>query len=235
MIYFISFGSDRRYEELSCQIIRDLSSVYRQSFSRIFTADDLPASFIDYASRYRRGFGYWIWKPWIVRRTLGILRPNDVVLYCDGRCGMANKGGTIRWFDEFLQRTEFDVAAWQMRFVEKHWTTADLLSRVSSQYTAAARETGQFAATFHAWRVNGRSMRLASLWLEFMARNPALCRDEPSRLPNDAEFKENRHDQSVFSLTLKSLRASNELSVLTFNNSHIYSDNLLPHQKQHPS
>ena len=37
-----------------------------------------------------------------------------------------------------------------------------------------------------------------------MEKNYDLCRDEPSKTTNHESFVENRHDQSVFSLTVKS-------------------------------
>ena len=235
MIYFVSFGSNYKYEEQSYQVMRDLCSVYRKSFYRIFTVADIPGDINEYAKRYRRGYGYWIWKPWLVRQVLGTLATNDIVLYFDGRCGVARKGSGVGWLNEFAEKPEFDIAAWQMDYVERHWTTGDLLDRISGDNRVADGATGQFAATFHAWRVNARTLRFASLWLDFMARNPGLCRDEPSRLPNDPEFRENRHDQSVFSLMLKSLERRRDLNVLTLSNPRIYSDNLLSHQKRHPT
>ena len=57
MIYFVSFGSDGAYEELSYQVLRGLSVGYPQSFYRIYTASDLPRALNEYAQTYRRGYG----------------------------------------------------------------------------------------------------------------------------------------------------------------------------------
>ena len=234
MIYFVSFGSDGAYEELSYQVLRGLSVGYPQSFYRIYTASDLPRALNEYAQTYRRGYGYWTWKPWIVLRTLNMLVDGDILLYVDGRCDLVEFGKPIRWLNEFVESVQFDLAAWQMGYVEKHWTTQDLISRIAGKDHREVAETGQLAATFHAWRVNKRARKLAEHWLNFLIHNPSLCRDNPSLIPNDSNFKENRHDQSVFSLLVKVLQRRSLLSVSSLNESQIRSDNLLPHRKKHP-
>ena len=40
-------------------------------------------------------------------------------------------------------------------------------------------------------------------WYDVMTNHFHLCTDEPSSLPNHPNFKENRHDQSVFSMLSK--------------------------------
>lgn len=234
MLLFISFGSNYKYEQLSYQVVRELAFVYKKSFYRIFTPSDLPASFVEYARRYPRGYGYWIWKPWIIRQVLNALNPADVVLYVDGRSGLVQRGRGVGWLNEFIQKPEFDLVAWQMDHIEKLWTTADLISLISGEDSKVAADSGQYAATFHAWRPSANSKRFADLWLDFLVKNPTLCRDESSGLTNDPAFKENRHDQSVFSLLLKELQKNSRLNVLSLTNNNLYADNLLPHRKKHP-
>ena len=82
--------------------------------------------------------------------------------------------------------------------------------------------------------VRMRARKLAEHWLNFLIHNPSLCRDNPSLIPNDSNFKENRHDQSVFSLLVKVLQRRSLLSVSSLNDNQIRSDNLLPHRKKHP-
>ena len=42
-------------------------------------------------------------------------------------------------------------------------------------------KTGQFAATFHAWRKNIRSLNFLDEWLNFLLENREICRDEVSQ------------------------------------------------------
>ena len=46
-----------------------------------------------------------------------------------------------------------------------------------------------------------RNERFVADWLR-LCEDPQLVTDLPSRLPNHAEFQENRHDQSIYSLLI---------------------------------
>ena len=235
LFHFISFGSDAEYQEQSRHIVSGLSRLYPGSLYKVYKPEHLPPQFQDYARSHRRGYGYWIWKPWIIRRTLRLLRPGDVLMYVDGRFGLAASAASVGWLDEFAANAEFDLAAWQLKFPEKHWTSNDLIARFGSLGRKDISDSGQFAGGLHAWRVNQRSMRLAHLWCEFMVKHPASCRDGPFRLPNDPAFVENRHDQSVFSLIVKKLNAAGDLRVSLLDGRRIKRDGLLAHWHEHPN
>lgn len=234
MIYFISFGSDIKFELLSFEVLRSLSITYPNSFIKIYSTAELPIEFQEYATLYKRGFGYWIWKPYIINRTLENLSEEDILVYVDGRSGMPETGKPIRWFDTFLLQKNYDIAAWQMEHIEKQWTTQELVSLLITKDPSEVMNSGQYSATFHAWRVNNRTRHLAKSWLEFILKKPELCRDEPSRIPNDVSFRENRHDQSVFSLLVKDFSESQKISTMTLSDEVVCADNLHHGVKRHP-
>ena len=233
MIYFISFGSDINFELLSFEVLRSLSITYPNSFIKIYSTAELPIEFQEYATLYKRGFGYWIWKPYIINRTLENLSEEDILVYVDGRSGMPETGKPIRWFDTFLSQKNYDIAAWQMESIEKQWTTQELVSLLITKDPSEVMNSGQYAGGLHAWRVNNRTRHLAKSWLEFILKNPELCRDEPSRIPNDVSFRENRHDQSVFSLLVKDFSESQKISAMTLSDEVVREDNLHAGVKRH--
>jgi hypothetical protein len=67
-----------------------------------------------------------------------------------------------------------------------------------------------------------------------MTAHPHLCRDEPPVLPNQADFRENRHDQSVFSLLLKMHARQGRISLLTLDQGAYEAGNLHAHRHSHP-
>lgn len=234
VIYFTSFGSDIHYESLSYRLLKELSASYPRSFWRLYSAQDLPADYRRYAARHPRGFGYWMWKPLIIRRTLDLMADGDVMLYADGRSGMAEPGKPIPWFDAFVADPSLDVAAWQQPHLEAHWTSQDLLSALAPGEAGSIAATGQYSAGLHAWRAGDRSRKFAADWLGFMTRHPHLCRDEPSALPNHPDFRENRHDQSVFSLLLKMRERQGRIALLTLDQGAYEAGNLRVHRHSHP-
>ena len=79
----------------------------------------------------------------------------------------------------------------------------DIISAFNLDLNSELLKTGQFAATFHAWRNNKRSIDFLNEWLNFLLENKDICRDEISKNLNHKKFIGNRHDQSVFSLLIK--------------------------------
>jgi len=234
MITFASFGSDSSYEMLSYEILRNLSIVYPNSFYKVYSRSHLPDWINSYARKYPRGYGYWTWKPYLVHDLLSDLSDGDILLYVDGRCGMPDESKQIMWFNKFIESPHIDICAWQMNYIEQHWCSMDLISALGAKDNTAILESGQFAAGIFALRVSNKTRKLLRQWLGMVQHFSNLCRDEPSIEPNHSSFKENRHDQSVFSIILKTTILRNLITPLIIPDSIIYSDNLRPHMKTHP-
>ena len=60
--------------------------------------------------QYRRGGGYWIWKPWLIQQTLREHAPGDIVVYVDA-------GSTLRkspeWERLFELMDRYDTLCFQ--------------------------------------------------------------------------------------------------------------------------
>ena len=79
-----------------------------------------------FAASNRRGFGYWIWKPYILLRKLRNVRDGDIVFYCDAGCEINPLGAKV--FAEYvrlLQQNE--VLLFRLSQLNEHWTKGDLL------------------------------------------------------------------------------------------------------------
>lgn len=127
-----------------------------------------------------------------------------------------------------------DIIAWQMNHLEAMWTTSDLFSSLGINFNSSIPNSGQFSAGFMVMRVNSRTRNFVDKWDGFMSRNLSLCRDEPSLERNYYLFKENRHDQSAFSLLLKLLISKNQINVKRLSDKDVNSDNLQEHFSPHP-
>ena len=97
----ISFGSNDEYINLAEKTVQSVNNLYSKSETKVFQPKDLPDEINNYAKTYRRGYGYWIWKPYIVKEALSTLNENDILLYVDGRSGLVKTGKPIRWLDDF--------------------------------------------------------------------------------------------------------------------------------------
>ena len=231
----ISFGSNVEYINLAEKTVQSVNNLYSKSETKVFKPKDIPDDINNYAKSYSKGYGYYIWKPFIIKEALCKINENDILLYVDGRSGLRKTGKPIKWLDNFIFENKFDIASWQTLHKEMSWTNGDIISAFNLELNSELVETRQFAATFHAWRKNIRSLNFVNEWLNFLLENRDICRDEVSKNSNHKKFIENRYDQSVFSLMIKTKIAKNDL--ITFQilqNNKILNDNLHPHLKNHP-
>jgi len=238
---FVSFGSDKSYLKLARKTLGELEEFYPEASFMAFGVDDLdcgqhisgssPAAIKNYATAHPRGYGYWRWKPCVLATALRNQEEGGVTVYVDGRSSVPK--ARIDWLDQFTSDLQIDIVAWQMNFVERNYTTTDLLQRFGYEAESINALTGQYAATFFGMRNNERCRSFVNEWGSFLVTNVNLCRDDQTTLPNHLDFLENRHDQSVFSLLLK--RAQGNLGVFTLGETDVMSrSSIKPHGKPHP-
>jgi hypothetical protein len=68
-----------------------------------YTENDLKSDYNfwinhgDFIERNRRGYGYWIWKPYLIKKKLNELNNGDFLIYADCGCEI-NKNGKKKIF-----------------------------------------------------------------------------------------------------------------------------------------
>lgn len=156
-----------------------------------------------------RGFGYWLWKPHIIRKQLEQLKENDILIYCDAGCHLNHKG--ITRFREYLDELQsdalgvkaFPVCTSWVEVFEKRWTKGDIFDYFSCRNNNEITNSPQIAATQIYLKKCKASMDFVSEWERICCTNLSLIDDSPSISPNSIFFLENRHDQSLFSVLFK--------------------------------
>lgn len=197
----ISFGSNTSYVRLATRLLTKVAAIYPYFIYKVYKASDLDDSIRNYAKKYKRGFGYWQWKPYILNHAIEGLADGDILIYLDARSGMPNK--PIPWLNSLLSDNSVDFCIWQQQVIEYTKTTGDLFSLLGISLESPIAKSGQFASTFFALRVNLLTRNIISSWLHIVTTYDFMCRDERSALKNHELFVENRYDQSVLSLLLK--------------------------------
>ena len=153
-----------------------------------------------------RGFGYWVWKPYIILETLNKI-PNDaILLYMDAGCHLNPKGEAL--FKNFVDKVSTNdsgvlVAELTDDCLESYYTKGDLLDYFCVRDREDITLTAQRAATTFFLRKEEKNLQLIRDWLSVFETDYHLIDDTPSVSPNMVGFIENRHDQSVFSILTK--------------------------------
>ena len=83
----ISFGSNDEYIHLAEKTVQSIKNLYSKSETKVFQPKDLPDLIVNYAKSYSKGYGYWVWKPYIIKEALSTINENDVLLYVEADLG----------------------------------------------------------------------------------------------------------------------------------------------------
>ena len=199
--YFVAFA-DSRYRS---QHRIKLEAIAMNFFDEIIVGDERILEKW-YRKKYRtilngQGYGYWQWKPYLVRRVMDRMEEGDFLVYTDAGCTL-NPNGIPR-LNEYLRITADNpcgILGFDQHRREAEWTKADLFDYFGVLDNPDYLNHGQVAATCFCIQKKFQSQQLIDTWNYIHHNHHYLTTDEPSHLPNDPHFQEHRHDQSVFSL-----------------------------------
>lgn len=210
-IYWTTFA-DSRLRRTRLRISRQAAAM--KVFAACFPWDerDFDEEFLGrvggFIASNPKGYGYWVWKPYILMRTLSLIPEGAFLLYTDAGCSLS-RHGVPRLLDylAMLESAGRDVLAFQMDLLpEGHWTKMDVCTRLG--YTTPAElETGQCMATAMVIRNSTGGRGFVKRWASLVEGDTSLIDDTPSEIPNAPGFIQHRHDQSVFSILAKQLPA----------------------------
>lgn len=156
----------------------------------------------DFLMNNKRGYGFWFWKPYIIRATLHDVETNDIVIYMDAGCtiNLQGKERLNDYINLLNSQSEFDIISFQMCMLpEIKYTKRELLTFLS--VSDEDKNSGQCMATVIIMRKGEHSLSVVNEWYK-LASVPDLINDKHS-LNEDKSFIDHRHDQSIFSLLVK--------------------------------
>lgn len=150
-----------------------------------------------------RGAGYWLWKPFIIRKVLERVKPGDIVFYCDaGRSPYYQFTRRPRWLENAVRASEqgflLGPAVPHLGSLGQ-WTKRDCLILLGSD-TAEMRSKPAIM-TWSLWTPSDDAFRFLDEWLQH-CQDPRCLTDMPSSLGfhEHSEFKTHKHDQVIMSI-----------------------------------
>jgi hypothetical protein len=211
-IWCLSFGDSVNYGRAVKRIQHQAAHSGYFDCVLVKTQADFDAAFQQqhgkFVAQNRRGFGYWLWKPYFIQQVLAQMPEGDILVYLDAGCTIKSDTAYARQrfqhYISLLQQSNHSSFGFQLGQPEKQWTKMDLVQRIFGTTNTPCRETGQLVGGIALIKATAESRQLVNEWYEIaQADNYHYLNDSPSRLPNDVVFVEHRHDQSIFSLLRK--------------------------------
>ena len=151
--------------------------------------------------RQERGCGFWLWKPYIILKTLiESMSDNDLLMYQDAGAHIIRDAGPLL---KLSQDLEPGIIVFHTRFLEKIFAKRDSFILMGMD-DLRVYESYQRLASFVMLRKNCQSLQFVMEWLAY-AMDPRILTDIDNEMgkPNLPAFRENRHDQTVLSLLSK--------------------------------
>ena len=164
--------------------MNSLSEKFRQTHSAILTQ--------------RKGGGYWLWKPYIILKTLVVsMSDNDLLLYQDADAYIIKDAGP---FLKMIQDLEPGIVAFSTNELLKAAAKRDafiLMGMDDERVYDSRKRLGGFVLL----RKNCQSLQFIMEWLAY-AMDPRILIGNTNQLgkPNHPAFRAHNHDQAVLSL-----------------------------------
>jgi len=200
-IHFITFADGKNYK--TNRIMKEASDsryfdVCKDMSSNI---DDFITKHQNFINQNKRGYGFYIWKHKAIIEEYKILKDDDILVWCDS-------GNTIVKFNtKFLDYmntliNKSGMLFFNIKYKEISWNKMDLVNTIfnnDNDYINDILNKHQTTASIMMFRKCDNT----TLYLNEVEKHSNVyhnLNDDPSIIPNRIEYKEHRHDQSIFSL-----------------------------------
>ena len=213
---FLTFGGGKTWPDAACRLQRQAAAtgIFDETF--VETSDEFfeqnPAF-----SRHRpfiesnaRGWGYWIWKPFLILKYITRLNPGDIIFYLDAGCEILPENAAK--FEPLIAHVAqhgnafFDYSRYAI-FNLAFWSKQSLLEEVQREFGVLDwLRTPKIWAGGFGLAKSDANIALLRDWLWLATKDDYhFVDDTPSRVPQVYPFLEHRHDQSILS-ALKAIR-----------------------------
>lgn len=206
-IIFLTFGSHDNYLDAGNRIINQAKelNIFRDTI--LYTSEDLQndpdfwTKHSDFITKNKRGYGYWLWKSYITKKTMDTMADGDILLYLDCGCelDLSRKEKLLECIH--IVNTDKIVGTTASPHKERRWNKMDVVEKLDMN-KAEYLNTDQRQAGTNLFLVCKETRLLVNEWYELCCEYHNID-DSPSIIKNVSDFREHRHDQSVFSLLTK--------------------------------
>jgi hypothetical protein len=141
------------------------------------------------------GAGYWLWKPYLILKTLEQMPEGDVLLYADSGLLISRP---ISEFIADMLKTK-DIVLFDYDSLE--YGTASSVAN-GDTFAAVDCQTEACFKSPHVWaglvllRNSPKSRAFIQQWLS-LCQNTALLTGQPSKTPNQPNFSQQQHDEGI--------------------------------------
>lgn len=219
LIKLVTYGDDKFYYSRKLLFLEALkvSSIDK---IKVYKKNELPSEVLSSdLMKFNKGGGYWIWKPYIIYNELIRMKNDDILIYVDSGCSVAN---TDEWdyFYKILEKKSILLFKfsdkknyhWNIEKSKNYnyeklkcWTKKNTLNYFTNKYNKKINwldDKNTIMAGLIICKRNDDSIKFFKKMYDEMLLNANLIIDPDEFELNDQFdfYCEHRHDQSVLSI-----------------------------------
>lgn len=166
-----------------------------------YTYDDIDSEFIDKNKSIlsqKRGGGYWIWKPYFIKKVFSLMDYDDILIYTDSGSFLLNN------IDALLKElSNKDAVFFKLPLIEGQWTNEHVLRFFKESFTEIDFNSNQIMANFFIIKKSNTTIKFVDDFFR-LSQDPLLITDLATKTESENTFFiEHRHDQSILSCLVK--------------------------------
>jgi hypothetical protein len=199
---FVTFGN-KMYESSQKLITEEAEKT--GLFRKILT-DPLGEDFLnihgEFVNNNSKGYGYWIWKPYIILRALEKeCEEGEALIYADSGCSFGTTAQIrIPQWIKMAEDHPSKIVTFETEYPEFKWTKLDTVRAI---YPGIDTTTCHVEATKSVFINTEKTRAFVREWYDWCSKdNYHYLTDSQSSIVHP-QFIEHRHDQSIFSLLVK--------------------------------
>jgi len=154
-----------------------------------------------FISENARGYGYWLWRPYLLLKKIKSLKEDEMIVFLDAGCELnINFESERRFLDYVKIAKDSGICIMRTSYLLTSWCKQDTLNSLSIRSDSSIRTVEPGVLFLTKSDVN---TELMEQWIYWSTKsNYHHLDDSPSKAPNGLNFVEHRHDQSLLTALL---------------------------------
>jgi hypothetical protein len=213
-IHFITY-SNNAFKKSKQQLCKEIQQSTWFDTITSYSPNDLDSNFskkYNHVLKQPRIGGYGIWRPYIIKQKLLEMNDNDILIYLDAGCAI-NEQGKQR-FNEYISmlnendnnnniNNKIPLISFQLNHPEKYWTTSHIFEYFNIGLDNHILNSGQILDGILIMKKTTGVISMIDDWYNVIEDDVLLFTDNYNNKNQMSYFKDNRHEQSIFSIIRK--------------------------------
>lgn len=204
MLFFIVYNDNSESHYLD-QLLKSVEKYGNEFKIIVYNKAEIDDEFLKKNNKIlncSRGGGYWLWKSYIINKTLKKVNDNDIIFYLDSKYYFIEDFTNL--YSEYMRNN--DLLVWKNKPNEpiwymKNWCKMDVIDKYKIYDKVFNENAEDCWAGALVIKKTENTIKYMQEWLDMCCIYENIT-DSPSEMRNNDLFREHRHDQSLLSVIL---------------------------------